>query len=425
MKKAASIFLALTLIVTSLCFANFEALAKTATSGKLSASVSSTIYTGAKATITTKYNKKKVTKGIKYKSSNKKVASVSKKGVVKGSKAGSATITVKYKKKSVKLKITVKKAKKKATSKVGSKTVKFDSNGGILAGSLKTKKGYIKSMPISYKNGYRFTGWYSGKTLYDYGTKITKSVTLKAKFKKLSENDYLEEVNTDYIKIYNNAYYDEYQDVMVDSGKGWDNNTAVRRYFIKNSLPKGYCPNKYFNPKAYIEIVKSKYGITLSSYKEALDFYLGCGEYNGDTATYKCIHNGGKYDDTYVENQYEYYPNVYETYEPMGDNYAMVCSDCGKYFYGETKHDDWLTHETILEMNGLPTGSWAWSWDRYDIFYKKEDHEHTDTIQSSYCQSKGKKVSQKLIERKYTPYRTDVPISYPPTGPVWWYVDKF
>lgn len=104
MKKAASIFLALTLIVTSLCFADFEALAKTATSGKLSASVSGTIYTGAKATITTKYNKKKVTKGITYKSSNKKIASVSKKGVVKGNKAGSATITVKYKKKSVKLK---------------------------------------------------------------------------------------------------------------------------------------------------------------------------------------------------------------------------------------------------------------------------------------------------------------------------------
>lgn len=36
-----------------------------------------------------------------------------------------------------------------------------------------------------------------------------------------------------------------------------------------------------------------------------------------------------------------------------------------------------------------------------------------------------KKVSQKLVKREYTPYRTDVPISYPPTGPVLWYVDKF
>ena len=63
--------------------------------------------------------------------------------------------------------------------------------------------------------------------------------------------------------------------------------------------------------------------------------------------------------------------------------------------------------------------------DTYDTFYKKEDHEHTDTMQRSYCQNKGKQVSQKLLESKYTPYRTDVPMSYPPTGPVWWYIDKF
>lgn len=46
-------------------------------------------------------------------------------------------------------------------------------------------------------------------------------------------------------------------------------------------------------------------------------------------------------------------------------------------------------------------------------------------MQRSYCQNKGKQVSQKLLESKYTPYRTDVPMSYPPTGPVWWYIDKF
>lgn len=72
MKKAASIFLALTLIVTSLCFANFEALAKTVKSGKLSASTSTTIYTGNKAKITVKYYKKKIKKGATFKSSNKK-----------------------------------------------------------------------------------------------------------------------------------------------------------------------------------------------------------------------------------------------------------------------------------------------------------------------------------------------------------------
>ena len=312
------------------------------------------------------------------------------------------------------------------SSKVGSKTVKFNANGGIVAGALKTKKGHVISMPIAYKNGYKFKGWYSGKTKYDFGSKISKNIKLKSKFSKLSESDYLDMVDLDYIKIYHNAYYDEYQVVMADSGKGWKDNKDVKKYFIKKSLPKGYCPDSYFNPKAYIKIVKSKYGIKLSSYKEALDFYLGCGRNNNDKATYKCIHNGGKFDDTFTDIEYDYYPNVYERYVPMGDNYAMYCGECGKYFYGPTKHDDWNIHMFyICNVLGLPGSGWAWAWDTYDTFYKKEDHEHTDTMQRSYCQNKGKQVSQKLLESKYTPYRTDVPMSYPPTGPVWWYIDKF
>ena len=61
-----------------------------------------------------------------YKSSNKKVATVTKNGgVIKGVKKGKATITVKYKKKTVKLKITVKKAAK-ATAKVGNTSVQIN-----------------------------------------------------------------------------------------------------------------------------------------------------------------------------------------------------------------------------------------------------------------------------------------------------------
>ena len=102
---------------------------------------------------------------------------------------------------------------------------------------------------------YKFKGWYSGKTKYDFGSKISKNIKLKSKFSKLSESDYLDMVDLDYIKIYHNAYYDEYQVVMADSGKGWKDNKDVKKYFIKKSLPKGYCPDSYFNPKAYIKIL--------------------------------------------------------------------------------------------------------------------------------------------------------------------------
>lgn len=107
MKKFTSLFLAFLLIASTFCFTSTEVFAKTVSKGKLSSSVSSSIYVGNKASIKTKYNKKKITKGIKYKSSNKKVATVSKKGVVKALKKGTTNITVKYKKKTVKIKITV------------------------------------------------------------------------------------------------------------------------------------------------------------------------------------------------------------------------------------------------------------------------------------------------------------------------------
>lgn len=107
MKKFTSLFLAFLLIASTFCFTSTEVFAKTVSKGKLSSSVSSSIYVGNKASIKTKYNKKKVKKGITYKSSNKEVATVSKNGVVKALKKGTANITVKYKKKTVKIKVTV------------------------------------------------------------------------------------------------------------------------------------------------------------------------------------------------------------------------------------------------------------------------------------------------------------------------------
>lgn len=425
MKRILSIFLSVAVIVASFCFADIDAYAKTVKNGKLSASVSTSMSVGQNASITTKYNKKKVTKGVTFKTSNKKIATVSKKGVVKAVKNGNVTITVKYKKKSAKLKISVKKPVTKKMVKVGSKTVKLDANGGIILGSFKTKNGYVTDLPVAYKKGYEITGWYSGNTEYYYGSKISKNVTLVAKYRKLKAEDYRSIVDLDYLKNnYVNAYYDELQDIMVDSNKPWEDNSAVKQYYLDKMLDKGYCPTTYFNPKAYIQIVKSKYGIELSSYKEALEFYLGCGIPNGDKATLKCIHDGGSFDDSFSEVEYDYYPNVYERYET--GEYAMYCGECGKYFYGPTKHDDWDIHMfyicNVLNQEG---SGWSWAYDTYDIFYKKEDHEHTDTVRRTYCQNEGKKVEEKLISSDYTPYRTDAPMSYPPDGPVWWYIDKF
>lgn len=104
------------------------------------AKITMNFLSGAKATVTVKVQKKKVTtskitnvsknitlkvkkstklspvvtpvtskNGVTYKSSNKKVATVSSKGVIKAKKKGKATITVKSGNKTVKVKVTVKK----------------------------------------------------------------------------------------------------------------------------------------------------------------------------------------------------------------------------------------------------------------------------------------------------------------------------
>ena len=71
-----------------------------------------TIYVGKTNKLKVKNNKKKV----KWSTSNKKVAKVSKKGKVKGIKAGKATITAKVGKKAYKCKIKVKKKRNKKSN---------------------------------------------------------------------------------------------------------------------------------------------------------------------------------------------------------------------------------------------------------------------------------------------------------------------
>ncbi len=72
------------------------------------------------AQLKVKYGKKNVTKKAKYKTSNKKVLTVNKKGKITAKKVGKATVTVKYGKKTKKVKFTVVKpaaAKKTAANK--------------------------------------------------------------------------------------------------------------------------------------------------------------------------------------------------------------------------------------------------------------------------------------------------------------------
>ena len=99
-KKLLALIFAVVLSFSMLPTTNINAASKV----KLS-KTKTTIYVGKTVTLKLKNNKKKV----KWTTSNKKIATVSKKGKVKGKKAGKVTITAKVRKKKYKCKITVKK----------------------------------------------------------------------------------------------------------------------------------------------------------------------------------------------------------------------------------------------------------------------------------------------------------------------------
>ena len=67
-----------------------------------------TLKTGEKIQLKVKYGKKVVTKKAKYKTSNKNIATVSKKGKITAKAAGTCTVKVTYKKKTKKIKVVVK-----------------------------------------------------------------------------------------------------------------------------------------------------------------------------------------------------------------------------------------------------------------------------------------------------------------------------
>ncbi len=130
-KRLAGLFIVLAMLVASLAMSfNTQAATKSITLNKAKA----TINVGQTTTLKVTKAKGLTSKAVTWKSSNKKVATVTSKGVVKGVKAGTATITATSKKSS----------KVKATCKVTVKTVKVETIN--TARNVAIKKG--KSMKL-------------------------------------------------------------------------------------------------------------------------------------------------------------------------------------------------------------------------------------------------------------------------------------
>lgn len=74
------------------------------------------------------------------------------------------------------------------TTKVTKYTVKFDSNGGSKVTSKTVEKNKTVKAPTDpTREGYKFLGWYLGNTKYNFSKKVTKNITLTAKWEKVEE----------------------------------------------------------------------------------------------------------------------------------------------------------------------------------------------------------------------------------------------
>lgn len=113
--KFLSLLMAVMLVFSSVFIGTASPVqAATTKSGKVAVTVpKTTLYVGDSRSnstpITVKYNNKTVKSGIKYSTSNKKIATV-KKGKIVASRKGTTTISVRYKNKTCRFKITVKNA---------------------------------------------------------------------------------------------------------------------------------------------------------------------------------------------------------------------------------------------------------------------------------------------------------------------------
>jgi uncharacterized repeat protein (TIGR02543 family) len=68
-------------------------------------------------------------------------------------------------------------------------TVTFKSNGGSSIKSQTVTSGSVATQPTNpTRSGYTFLGWYNGSTKYNFSTKVTKNITLTAKWSKDSSS---------------------------------------------------------------------------------------------------------------------------------------------------------------------------------------------------------------------------------------------
>lgn len=133
------------------------------------------------------------------------------------------------------------------TEKVAKKyTIIFDTNGGTsIDKQIIEENSVVKEPENPKRDNYKFLGWYLNDTKYDFDTKVTGDITLKAKWEYVPTISYvIEEIATSIVgqaKIFilkDGVKSDGYADVTTDKGKQTVLISALGLNINKNKIKK-------------------------------------------------------------------------------------------------------------------------------------------------------------------------------------------
>ncbi len=114
-------------------------------------------------------------------------------------------------------------------------TVTFNTDGGSKVSSVKVNENEKVTKPTNpTKKGYKFLGWYLNNKSYNFSTKVTSDITLKAKWEKVKTDDQKEE--TVVVKTYT---------VTFNSDGGSKVSSATVNENTKVSKPANPTKDKY------------------------------------------------------------------------------------------------------------------------------------------------------------------------------------
>jgi len=159
-------------------------------------------------------------------------------------------------------------------------TVTFDSDGGSAVAAAKVKYNEtVKEPTAPTKKGFNFDGWYNGDTKFDFTTKITKDLTLKAKWK-------AEEVETPLATLFDfNKEYSGYLEWdMVENGT-YGNSTTKDPIYLNLNVKDVALKSK---DEIVVEFkLTSTEGLQHIGYQSAVDNYKWATVMPNETNTYK------------------------------------------------------------------------------------------------------------------------------------------